>query len=147
MRTYAMTGGATGIGAELKRQLLAEGHKVISVDIKEGDIIADLSTAEGRQTAIDGVRERAPDGLDGFILWDRETESLWWPLVDKAVSGSLKGVPLKKLEDKYWEDTNWKAIKEKYPNAEVLISNQDFERPKTWVKYSDVSDIVKKYAH
>jgi NAD(P)-dependent dehydrogenase (short-subunit alcohol dehydrogenase family) len=67
MRTYAMTGGATGIGAELKGQLLAEGHKVISVDIKEGDIIADLSTAEGRQTAIDGVRERAPDGLDGFI--------------------------------------------------------------------------------
>jgi NAD(P)-dependent dehydrogenase (short-subunit alcohol dehydrogenase family) len=67
MRTYAMTGGATGIGAELKGQLLAEGHKVISVDIKEGDIIADLSTAEGRQTAIDGVRERAPEGLDGFI--------------------------------------------------------------------------------
>jgi NAD(P)-dependent dehydrogenase (short-subunit alcohol dehydrogenase family) len=62
-----MTGGATGIGAELKGQLLAEGHKVISVDIKEGDIIADLSTAEGRQTAIYGVRERAPDGLDGFI--------------------------------------------------------------------------------
>ena len=49
MRTYAITGGATGIGAELKRQLLAEGNKVISVDIKEGDIIADLSTAEGRQ--------------------------------------------------------------------------------------------------
>jgi NAD(P)-dependent dehydrogenase (short-subunit alcohol dehydrogenase family) len=67
MRTYAMTGGATGIGAELKRQLLAEGHRVISVDIKEGDIIADLSTAEGRQSAIDGVRELAPDGLDGFI--------------------------------------------------------------------------------
>jgi len=67
MRTYAMTGGATGIGAELKRQLLAAGHTVISVDIKEGDILADLSTAEGRQAAIDGVRALAPDGLDGFI--------------------------------------------------------------------------------
>jgi NAD(P)-dependent dehydrogenase (short-subunit alcohol dehydrogenase family) len=67
MGTYAMTGGATGIGAELKRQLLEQGHEVISVDIKEGDIIADLSTAQGRQAAIDGVRERAPDGLDGFI--------------------------------------------------------------------------------
>jgi NAD(P)-dependent dehydrogenase (short-subunit alcohol dehydrogenase family) len=62
-----MTGGATGIGAELKRQLLAAGHKVISVDIKEGDILADLSTSEGRQTAVDGVRALAPDGLDGFI--------------------------------------------------------------------------------
>ena len=67
MRTYAMTGGATGIGAELKRQLLAAGHKVISVDIKEGDVIADLSTAAGRQAAIAGVRELAPDGLDAFI--------------------------------------------------------------------------------
>ncbi len=67
MRTYAMTGGATGIGAELRQQLLNDGHKVISVDIKEGDIVADLSTAEGRQAAIEGVRALAPDGLDGFI--------------------------------------------------------------------------------
>ena len=67
MRTFAMTGGATGIGAELRRQLQAQGHKVISVDIKEGDIVADLSTDAGRQTAIDGVRGLAPDGLDGFI--------------------------------------------------------------------------------
>jgi NAD(P)-dependent dehydrogenase (short-subunit alcohol dehydrogenase family) len=62
-----MTGGATGIGAELRRQLQEAGHKVISVDIKEGDILADLSTAEGRRAAVDGVRERAPDGLDGLI--------------------------------------------------------------------------------
>lgn len=67
MRTYAMTGGSTGIGAELKRQLITAGHRVISVDIKEGDIIADLSTVEGRQAAIDGVRGLAPGGLDGFI--------------------------------------------------------------------------------
>jgi len=67
MRTYAITGGATGIGAELKRQLAAAGHRVISVDIKEGDVIADLSTREGRQAAIDGVRALAPDGLDGFV--------------------------------------------------------------------------------
>ena len=67
MGVYAMTGGATGIGAELKSQLLAAGHQVISVDIQVGDIIADLSTGEGRQAAIDGIRERAPEGLDGFI--------------------------------------------------------------------------------
>jgi NAD(P)-dependent dehydrogenase (short-subunit alcohol dehydrogenase family) len=67
MRTYAMTGGATGIGAELKQQLRAAGHKVISVDIKEGDIIADLSTVEGRKAAVEGIHSLAPDGLDGFI--------------------------------------------------------------------------------
>ncbi|WP_162846078.1 SDR family oxidoreductase [Seongchinamella sediminis] len=67
MGLYAMTGGATGIGAALKEQLLAAGHEVISVDIKEGDVIADLSTAEGREAAIAGIRERAPEGLEGFI--------------------------------------------------------------------------------
>ena len=67
MAIYAMSGGATGIGAELRRQLQEAGHEVISVDIKEGDILADLSTVEGRQAAVEGVRERAPEGLDGFI--------------------------------------------------------------------------------
>jgi NAD(P)-dependent dehydrogenase (short-subunit alcohol dehydrogenase family) len=67
MRTYAITGGASGIGAELKRQLVAAGHRVISIDIKEGDVVADLSTNQGRQAVIDGVRALAPDGLDGFV--------------------------------------------------------------------------------
>lgn len=67
MATYAMTGGATGIGAELRKQLQEAGNRVISVDIKEGDILADLSTTEGRKAAVDGVRELASDGLDGFI--------------------------------------------------------------------------------
>ena len=67
MGLFAMTGGATGIGAALKTQLITAGHEVISVDIKDGDIIADLSTSEGRRAAIDGIRARAPDGLDGFI--------------------------------------------------------------------------------
>ncbi|MEM1110997.1 MAG: SDR family oxidoreductase [Pseudomonadota bacterium] len=67
MGIYAMTGGATGIGGNLRGQLLEAGHTVISVDIKEGDIIADLSTAEGRQAAIEGIHQRAPEGLDGFI--------------------------------------------------------------------------------
>jgi NAD(P)-dependent dehydrogenase (short-subunit alcohol dehydrogenase family) len=62
-----MTGGATGIGAELRRQLLAQDDRVISVDIKHGDIVADLATVEGRRVAIDGIRTMAADGLDGFI--------------------------------------------------------------------------------
>lgn len=84
------------------------------------------------------------DGLDGFVLWDRETESLWWPLIGKAVSGSLKGVKLKEMDQTNWKDTTWKEIKESYPNAKVLISNQDYERPKTWKKITDVSKITGK---
>ncbi|PIX08252.1 MAG: hypothetical protein COZ75_13015 [Flavobacteriaceae bacterium CG_4_8_14_3_um_filter_34_10] len=86
------------------------------------------------------------NGLDGFVLWDRETESLWWPLIDKAVSGKLKEVKLQLLDETNWEDTTWAAVKAKYPNAQVLISGQDFKRPESWKKYEDVTEIVKKYA-
>ena len=62
-----MTGGATGIGAALKEQLRERGHTVIVVDIKDADVVADLSTSAGREAACAGVRELAADGLDGFI--------------------------------------------------------------------------------
>ncbi len=86
------------------------------------------------------------DGLDGFVFWDRETESMWWPLIGRAVSGSLKGVALLEMDKTNWEDTDWKTVKEKYPNAQVLISGQDFERPTEWEKLNDVSDIVSNYS-
>jgi len=67
MGVYALTGGASGIGACLSRELQDNGHTVISVDMRDADIIADLSTPEGRQAAVLGVSELAPDGLDGLI--------------------------------------------------------------------------------
>ena len=85
------------------------------------------------------------DGLDGFILWDRETESLWWPLVDKAVSGPLKGVGLRKLEQANWEDTTWGEILVTYPEAQVLIPGQGMDPPSDWKSYKDVSDVVSRY--
>lgn len=38
------------------------------------------------------------DGLDAFILWDRDTESLWWPLIEKSVSGPLRDVKLMEMD-------------------------------------------------
>ena len=67
MAIYAMTGGATGIGAALKDQLRDRGDEVIVVDIQSADIVADLSTIEGRQSAVAGIAGLAPQGLDGFI--------------------------------------------------------------------------------
>lgn len=66
-KLYAMTGGATGIGASLKEKLRDRGDSVIVVDLHDADIDADLSTAQGRQSAIEGIRGMAPAGLDGFI--------------------------------------------------------------------------------
>ncbi|SVA45465.1 uncharacterized protein METZ01_LOCUS98319, partial [marine metagenome] len=67
MKTFALTGAASGIGAALSAQLDAEDHKVISVDIKDADIIADLSTKSGREDAVASIAELAADGLDGFV--------------------------------------------------------------------------------
>ncbi|NRB39714.1 MAG: SDR family oxidoreductase [Pseudomonadales bacterium] len=67
MKTFAMTGGATGIGAAVKEQLIARGDKVVVVDIKNANIEADLSTSEGRQHAIDQLQVLCAYGIDGFI--------------------------------------------------------------------------------
>ena len=67
MGTYALTGGATGIGAAIKQRLLDNGHKVIVADIRNADVEADLSTDEGRATAVREIRKAAGDGLDGLV--------------------------------------------------------------------------------
>lgn len=67
MGTYALTGSASGIGAALAAALVAQGHSLITIDIKDADITADLTTREGRSQVVESVLERAPDGLDGFI--------------------------------------------------------------------------------
>lgn len=67
MGIYAMTGGATGIGAAIKQRLRAAGHTVLVVDVKDADIIGNLGTAEGREAALTAIRARAPEGLDGFV--------------------------------------------------------------------------------
>ena len=67
MGIYAVTGGASGIGAGIVDRLQQDGHQVIVVDLHNADIEADLSTDQGRQQAIAGIKALAPDGLDGFI--------------------------------------------------------------------------------
>ena len=67
MSVYAVTGGSSGIGAAAVELLRKDGHTVINIDLKGGDICANLATPEGRQAAIDGLYEKCPDGLDGII--------------------------------------------------------------------------------
>ena len=67
MGIYVITGGTTGIGAEARKLLLAEGHEVFNIDYKGGDFEADLSTDEGVHAAIQAVEEKYPEGIDGLI--------------------------------------------------------------------------------
>lgn len=68
MGTYAVTGSASGMGRASVERLRAAGHFVIGVDIKDADVMADLSTAEGRRAAADAVLQRCDGVLDGAIL-------------------------------------------------------------------------------
>ena len=62
-----ITGSAGGIGAATRAHLEKEGHRVIGVDVRDAEVIADLSTPAGRAAMIDGVT-RACDGvLDGVV--------------------------------------------------------------------------------
>jgi NAD(P)-dependent dehydrogenase (short-subunit alcohol dehydrogenase family) len=68
MGVYAVTGSASGMGHQVAQKLRDAGHTVIGVDIKQADIVADLSTAEGRRAAADGVLAALGTGLDGAVL-------------------------------------------------------------------------------
>lgn len=69
MRTVVVTGSASGMGAATKARLEADGQKVIGVDLRDADVLADLGTPEGRQTAVDAVTELAGGSLDGLVTW------------------------------------------------------------------------------
>ncbi|MAE95049.1 MAG: NAD-dependent epimerase [Deltaproteobacteria bacterium] len=67
MKTIAITGAASGIGAALSKRLVEEGHRVIGVDVQQADVVADLSTPEGRAAAITEIREQSDGVLDGLV--------------------------------------------------------------------------------
>ena len=55
-RVYVVSGGASGIGAALTSLLRGQGQRVITVDLRDADVVADLSDADGRAAAVSGVR-------------------------------------------------------------------------------------------
>lgn len=68
MPITAITGSASGIGAATRAALLAAGHTVIGIDLRNADIEADLAHAEGRAAAIAAVLDRCGGTLDSLVL-------------------------------------------------------------------------------
>jgi NAD(P)-dependent dehydrogenase (short-subunit alcohol dehydrogenase family) len=66
-RTYAVTGAASGIGAGVAAWLRERGHRVIACDLKDGDVAADLATADGRAALVEGVARLCGGTLDGVV--------------------------------------------------------------------------------
>ena len=67
MRTVAITGSASGMGAALSERLTAAGDRVIGVDLRNADVEADLGTPAGRADAIERVTELSGGALDGLV--------------------------------------------------------------------------------
>ncbi|OBI55803.1 SDR family oxidoreductase [Mycobacterium sp. E796] len=68
MGTYAITGSASGMGREAAQRLRADGHTVIGVDVKDAEVVADLSTPHGREAAADGILAACGGQLEGAVL-------------------------------------------------------------------------------
>ncbi len=66
MKTYVVTGAASGIGAATAAYLRRDGDRVITVDQRDADVVADLSTAAGRSAAVRGV-QALTDVVHGLV--------------------------------------------------------------------------------
>jgi len=129
-------------------------HEVVN-DVVNGEpvmaaycILADLGAIYDRRLldrtftfALSGYTYFDPevwDGMDGFVFWDRETESTWWPLIGKAVSGPLLNTEMKVYSEENWSQTTWGEIKSQNQELKVLKPDQTMEAPKDWPKYDDL---------
>jgi NAD(P)-dependent dehydrogenase (short-subunit alcohol dehydrogenase family) len=66
-RTYIVTGSASGIGKATVKLLKKQGKFVIGVDLHGAEIVADLSTPEGRQEAARKAIKRTDGKIDAVI--------------------------------------------------------------------------------
>ena len=66
-RTYLVTGSASGIGYATTVYLREQGHRVITLDLHDADVVADLATPQGRDAAVAGVASLAGETLDAVV--------------------------------------------------------------------------------
>jgi NAD(P)-dependent dehydrogenase (short-subunit alcohol dehydrogenase family) len=66
-RTYVVTGAASGIGAATTSYLRERGCRVIACDLRDADVIADLTTHEGRAELVAGVSRLSEGRIDGIV--------------------------------------------------------------------------------
>jgi NAD(P)-dependent dehydrogenase (short-subunit alcohol dehydrogenase family) len=67
MATIAITGSAGGIGSATRARLEHDGHRVIGVDVRDAEVIADLATPDGRRAMVDATTEACGGVLDGLV--------------------------------------------------------------------------------
>ncbi|AKU95047.1 Short-chain dehydrogenase/reductase SDR [Labilithrix luteola] len=66
-RTYVVTGAASGIGAATTRYLRERGARVVTSDLRDADVLADLATAQGRAALVEGVMSHSEGRIDAIV--------------------------------------------------------------------------------
>lgn len=69
MGTFVVTGSASGMGAATAALLEKAGHRVVGVDLRDAEVVADLSRPQGRATAAAAITAVAGGRLDGAALF------------------------------------------------------------------------------
>jgi NAD(P)-dependent dehydrogenase (short-subunit alcohol dehydrogenase family) len=67
MGTIVVTGSAGGIGSATRTRLEKGGHRIIGVDVRDAEVVADLSTADGRAAMVEGVTRESGGAIDGLV--------------------------------------------------------------------------------
>ena len=65
--TIVVTGSAGGIGEATRRRLERDGHTVIGVDVRDAEIVADLSSESGRADMVAAVEAVCGGALEGAV--------------------------------------------------------------------------------
>lgn len=68
MKKAVISGSASGIGSCVKARLEKQGYDVIGIDLKDASVTADLSTTEGRSSAIRNALKELGGEIDILVL-------------------------------------------------------------------------------
>lgn len=68
MKTAVISGAASGIGALVRKRLEAQGYDVIGIDLKNTEVTGDLSTPNGRTSAIKDTLDKCGGKIDRMVL-------------------------------------------------------------------------------
>ena len=80
-----VTGSASGIGAAVAKALRQQGLDVVGIDLRDAEVVADLSTPAGRKDAVRGALEATGGRIDRVVL----CAGLGSHLEDLALIGSV----------------------------------------------------------